>query len=643
MMMLAEVVDEHRSPGNRRVHAVANLVAWMALCALASTVRLPLPGLDGPLDLGVVLAALELVFFLSFDVLSAALVAAVGLGAAIAWREVHGALWVRAGVPFLVFEVCNVVVIAAHTVFCEPYCARPPKAPLYRVLRALYIQAFASVQHLLITLLDYGYRPAFRARVNARAKEHSLFTRHPWKSWAGLHACAPQTCFYPETVDDLVTIVREAARSGKKVRVVGSGHSFSALCPTDDFLVFTARMRKVEVDLRDPARPLARVQAGATNRDLNDALERHGLALPFNVVLESVRVVSLIATGSHGSGWNNPTLSDLVESLEIVTANGEIRTFSEAADGSEIMAAARLNLGLFGIIHRATLRVVPNFRVRHVDRHAPMAETIRDLATLVPAHAYFDLFWWPFNDAVWIKTLDPTDLPATDAPRKRRLEGLTTRLLVEIAKVLAARTIARPELTPEFCRSSFRYGPRGEKIVNIVEGVHHRRAIEALPCRCVEFAFAIDPAFANVATAWNAVVELTERWARDGRYPFNLTMNARFVSESGALLSPAHGSGHVCYIEILSYRGAPGWDEFAAEVAHAWMKLPGARPHWAKELDVIPGGAEWLRAALGENLTTFQRVRDGLGPGPRDLFTNPLMEAVFGGAGAESALPTAAE
>ena len=125
-------------------------------------------------------------------------------------------------------------------------------------------------------------------------------------------------------------------------------------------------------------------------------LEAHGYALPLNVVLESVRFGGLIATGSHGSGWNNPTLSDLVHSIEMVTATGELRMFMAAVESDEIMQAARLNLGMFGIIYRMTLNVQKRWRVRAVDQRLPIEHVMERLQEWVPAHANLDLFWWAF-------------------------------------------------------------------------------------------------------------------------------------------------------------------------------------------------------------------------------------------------------
>lgn len=99
-----------------------------------------------------------------------------------------------------------------------------------------------------------------------------------------------------------------------------SGHSWSDLVPTDGIVVFIHKLNKVTLDLSNDAHPRVIIESGATVKEVNDVLEEHGYKLPLNVVLESVRFGGLIATGSHGSGWNNPTLADRVHALEIVTA-----------------------------------------------------------------------------------------------------------------------------------------------------------------------------------------------------------------------------------------------------------------------------------------------------------------------------------
>jgi len=159
--------------------------------------------------------------------------------------------------------------------------------------------------------------------------------------------------------------------------------------------------------------------------------------------------------------------------------------------------------------------------------------------------------------------------------------------------------------------------------------VHYQKWIERMKVECTEFAFPVDPEFARVRQAWTAVVEAMQDYARRGRYPFNLTLNARFIKGSRALLSPAVDAEHTCYIEILSYYKTPGWREFAAAIAGEWMTLPGARPHWAKDFAFIPDIIPFIRGAYGENLTSFLRVREELEVDPDRTFVNDLMNDLF--------------
>ena len=58
-----------------------------------------------------------------------------------------------------------------------------------------------------------------------------------WTNWAGNQQAWPERIFVPESRADLVEIVRTANEQEKRIRVCGEGHTFSALVPTDDFLV----------------------------------------------------------------------------------------------------------------------------------------------------------------------------------------------------------------------------------------------------------------------------------------------------------------------------------------------------------------------------------------------------------------------
>ena len=451
-----------------------------------------------------------------------------------------------------------------------------------------------------------------------------------WINWGRTARCAPEFTFYPRSVDDLQQIVHFARATGRKLRVAASGHSWSALVPTNEILVSIRHLNQVVMDLSDGTNPQVVIGSGATARDVNDVLERYGYALPLNVVLESVRYGGLIATGSHGSGWNNSTLSDLVSAIEIVTASGELRRFQMGVDSDDIMNAARLNLGLFGITYRVALKVQKSWHVRAVDQRVPIERTLDHLSEWVPSHENFDLFWWPFCDQFWIKTWDRTEAEITAKPRQSSVSRLRDAIGARVLGAGIALDCRFPRLTPAMSQALFKATPsRRDQTVDIVEAVHYRRSIEATKMGCVEVAFKIDPTFDNVKWAIEIVRDMTRTRAAHLEYPLNVTMNVRFIRNSNCWLSPAYGAGHTCYIEILSGIHTRGWKQFSGEVAQQWLQLLQARPHWAKEFRHIPGIVPYLRREMGANIARFNEIKERLQVDPDQMFVNDDVEEIF--------------
>ena len=451
-----------------------------------------------------------------------------------------------------------------------------------------------------------------------------------WRNWAGTERCRPAFTFHPKHPDDLARIVGFARERGMRIRVAASGHSWSALVPTQEILVCVHALNGVVMDLADADHPRVVVESGATVREVNDVLERHGCALPLNVVLESVRMGGLIATGSHGSGWINQTLSDLVHAIEIVTATGDLRRFEAGVDGDDVMNAARLNLGMLGIIHRITLNVQKSWIVRAHDRRLPIPQVMDSLQEMALAHDNLDLFWWPFCDRFWVKSWHPAPAPITASPRRGLRDNLGATVSSRFYDASLTLQKVFPKLTPRVSRITFEATPsESDEIVNVVEAIHYRRSIEVARMGCVEMAFKIDADFANVKWAIRQVFERVNAWAQRGEYPMNVTMNARFIHNSNCWLSPAFGEGHTCYIEILGRTNPAHWRRFSGEVGQAWLQLPQARPHWAKEYRHIPGIIDHIKRNYSGNIQRFNQIKSRLGVDPSNMFVNAALQEVF--------------
>ncbi len=452
-----------------------------------------------------------------------------------------------------------------------------------------------------------------------------------WENWGRTARCQPQFSFYPGRIDDVIEIVHFAQARGLPIRVAASGHSWSTLVPTHGVLVYIHGLNGVALDLSDEQNPRVVIESGATVKEVNDLLEANGYTLPLNVVLESVRFGGLIATGSHGSGWNNPTLSDLVHAIELVTASGELRKFEAGVDSDDIMNAVRLSLGMFGVMVRITMNVQKSWVVHAQDQRLPIERVFEDLSYLAQSKDNFDLFWWPFSDQIWMKTwkkIDHTSITAR--PRYSRSDKLISDIGSRVHNGLVSLSEKYPRLTPSISRATFQLTPsRGNKVVNIVEAIHYRRAIEYTKMGCVEVAFKVERNFENVKWAMRQVFKRIKTFARRDEYPMNVVMNVRFIHNSNCWLSPAFGEGHTCYIEILSRAKPALWKRFSGQVAQDWLTLPQARPHWAKEFQHIPDIIPHIRKSYGENIARFHQIRDQQQVDPDNMFMNPTLREIF--------------
>jgi FAD/FMN-containing dehydrogenase len=154
---------------------------------------------------------------------------------------------------------------------------------------------------------------------------------------------------------DVVSAVRLAAREGRPLAVMNTGHGPSV--PADGaVLVRIGRLRRVGVD---PGRRTARVEGGAVWRDVIDAAAPHGLA-PLNGSSPAVGVAGYTLGGGVGLlARRFGFAADHVRSVDLVTADGRLRHVTAGADpdlfwalrgaGANFGVAIALEIDLFPV------------------------------------------------------------------------------------------------------------------------------------------------------------------------------------------------------------------------------------------------------------------------------------------------------
>jgi L-gulono-1,4-lactone dehydrogenase len=426
-----------------------------------------------------------------------------------------------------------------------------------------------------------------------------------WTNWAGDQRCEPATVERPAAVGEVVGAVERAVAAGRCVRVAGSGHSFTGAALTDGALVSLDRMSAL-LDA-DPATGLVRVEAGITLHALSQALAEHGLAMPNLGDIDEQSIAGSISTGTHGTGITLPNLSAQVRALRLVTAAGDVLEL----DGGEDLLAARVALGVLGIVTEVTLQTVPAFTLRGVDAPAPLAEVLDELDARVDGHRHFEFFVFPHADGALTRTNDAVDEP----PRSRsRLRAYVDDVLLTNRAFQLACVIGRsvPSAIPSLNRLVTRLSGTSTR-------VDRSDRIFATPrlVRFTEMEYALPrPVAADAVRAIKATAE---------RYAINFPIEVRFVAPDDALLSPAHERETV-YVAVHVFKGME-WEPYFRAV-EAIADEHGGRPHWGKRhfqtaATLAPRYPGWER---------FAAVRERMDPD--GVFTNPYTDRVLGAAGA---------
>lgn len=158
------------------------------------------------------------------------------------------------------------------------------------------------------------------------------------------------------TTADVVRGVNFARDNGLLLAIRGGGHNIAGNALCDDGLVIDlSKMKAAQVD---PAARRVTIEGGATLADLDGATQAHGLATP--VGINSTTGIAGLTLGG-GFGWLSRKFGmtvDNLESVEVVTAAGEVVRAS-ATEHPDLFWALRGGSGNFGVVTRFEYRLHP--------------------------------------------------------------------------------------------------------------------------------------------------------------------------------------------------------------------------------------------------------------------------------------------
>jgi hypothetical protein len=457
-------------------------------------------------------------------------------------------------------------------------------------------------------------------------------TQQPWANWPGNQKGAVKGHCYPGSLDELVTIVKEAEQRGGRVRAVGSSWSASDVAITPDYLVETHQLDSVvtEVLSADPGAlnergsklRLVHVEAGITLDKLNRLLDGRDLALPTMGGASGQTLAGAVSTSVHGCDFDRGPLPDMVRAIHLVGPGG-VQHWIEPTNGitdrsglstalgldaanihydDDWFNAALVSVGSLGIIYSMIIEVVPQHDLVEQTEHLSWdaaRERLRTGAAFSGKRAV-QVAVCPFKQSNGAR---PSFLTTrTEAVKSTAVVsgggGLPTFLASTLVGMLNINPAAYPMTVTDL---TFRMIPAGRK-----KGLAHTVMASPdpgpLPGMGLEFAFdASNEAYLSFVDAALQVLDTAYQTERLG---WGGWISLRFVGRSQAYLSPQHQFARTCMVEFAAVSTLTSTKRLLDQLEAAG-RAHGGIQHWGMFYDLKAADVE--RAY--PRLDTFREVR----------------------------------
>ena len=176
------------------------------------------------------------------------------------------------------------------------------------------------------------------------------------KVWNGMVDKRPAAVIYCAGAGDAIAAVQFARSENLLVSVRAGGHNVAGSSVCDGGLVIdVSRMKHIEVD---PARRIARAEAGLNLGEFDTATQAHGLATTMGVNADT-GIAGLTLGGGFGKlGRKHGLTCDNLVAADIVTADGRLLRAS-ATENADLFWGIRGGGGNFGIVTTFEYRLHP--------------------------------------------------------------------------------------------------------------------------------------------------------------------------------------------------------------------------------------------------------------------------------------------
>lgn len=420
-------------------------------------------------------------------------------------------------------------------------------------------------------------------------------------NWAKNVQSEVRNYFQPETEEEIIALVK----SYGKIRLVGTGHSWSDICLTDEALINLDYYNKI-IHI-DKVNKIVKTQAGIKIWQLNQLLDKEGLALKNLGSIDRQSITGAISTGTHGSGIDFQILGSQLLEFSLIKADGTKVIVNKEKD-ADLFNACVVNLGCLGVISEVTIQVVDAFNLHDYTTTVPFEEVIENLDDYLKNNDHFKLWWLPPTDDIIVFRYQRTQEKVNDTRLRQFLKDellsvVVYRLMVFIAKLFPA--LAKPinRLLTWNMKGPLDRIEKSYKVYIVPEPPLHRET---------EWTFDI--------TRAKEILRAYRKFITENKYNLNFIQEIRFTKGDDFWLSAAY-QRDALWLGLYSYEHE-NWDKILTEY-EAFAQQYKGRPHWGKEFNA---GKEYLEEQYPK-YRDFIQLRNEMDPSKK--FVNKYIERLF--------------
>ena len=426
-----------------------------------------------------------------------------------------------------------------------------------------------------------------------------------WKNWAGNQQSKPFRIERPASESEVVEIIRQAVLNKQRVKVVGSGHSFTGLAVPDEVMIDLTRLNQVRSV--DHSGGLITVQAGIVLSDLNAQLELHQLSMPNLGDVTYQTLAGALSTSTHGTGLQRTGLAAQIRAFKMVSAAGEVLVCSPL-ENAEIFHCGRVSLGALGVITEVTLNVVPAFNLRAVEQPMRISDVLDNYSQLIEENDFFEFYWVPHTKWALTKannvSSDAIDSPGRFATwyNKMFLENYAFGVLCRVGRLFPTLIPKLATILPSSGRVEY---------VNVSHRIFSSKRL--VKFYEMEYSISLD----SLVPALRELMSMVD----DRGFRISFPVEVRCTGSDDIPFSTSTGR-RSAYIAVHMFKGSEYGEYFSA--VEAILRKYEGRPHWGKIHNLNANDI----SSLYPEYQRFIEVRNQLDP--EGVFTNDYLRRVLG-------------